>query len=88
LVQRAVKAMGVNQAAETYYQNGFDKGRLGSFQLVPCEKYEPDRILLLICSLHLSVDERAAGSRRLLFHFNGGSYTFDSNGYAAHRDDV
>ncbi|RMR10675.1 hypothetical protein ALP17_00331 [Pseudomonas savastanoi] len=88
LVQRAVKAMGVNQAAESYFQNGFDQGRLGSFQVVPCEKYEHDRILLLLCSLHLSVDERAAGSRRLLFHFKGGSYTFDSKRYATHRDDV
>lgn len=88
LVQRAVAALGVNQAAESYFQNGFDQGRLGSFQVVPCEKYEPDRVLLLLCSLHLSVDEYAAGSRRLLFHFKGGSYTFDSKAYAAHRDEV
>ncbi|KPC35516.1 Uncharacterized protein ABJ99_3926 [Pseudomonas syringae pv. cilantro] len=88
MVQRAVKAMGVNQAAESYFQNGFDQGRLGSFQVVPCEKYEPNRTLLLLCSLHLSVDDHAPGTRRLLFHFKGGSYTFDRNIYAAHRDSV
>ncbi|KPB36428.1 hypothetical protein ALP12_04419 [Pseudomonas savastanoi pv. phaseolicola] len=88
MVQRAVAALGVNQAAESYFKNGFEQGRLGSFQVVPCEKYEPDRVLLLLCSLHLGVDEHAAGSRRLLFHFKGGSYTFDRKIYAAHRNDV
>ncbi|AVB22197.1 MULTISPECIES: hypothetical protein [Pseudomonas syringae group] len=88
MVQRAFSAMGVSQAAEFYFQNGFDQGRLGSFQVVPCEKYEPNRTLLLLCSLHLSVDDHAPGTRRLLFHFKGGSYTFDRNIYAAHRDNV
>ncbi|MFA0996269.1 MULTISPECIES: hypothetical protein [Pseudomonas syringae group] len=88
MVQRAVSAMGVNQAAQIYFQNGLDQGLLGSFQVVPCEKYEPDRTLLLLCSLHLSVDNHAVGSRRLLFHFKGGSYTFDRTVYAAHRNDV
>ncbi|MCF5164884.1 hypothetical protein GIW45_12585 [Pseudomonas congelans] len=88
LVQRAVAAMGVNQAAEAYFQNGFDEGRLGSFQVVPCENYEPGRMLLLLCSLHLSVDDHAPGTRRLLFHFKGGSYIFDSTTYATHRDEV
>lgn len=55
---------------------------------MPCEKYEPDRVLLLLCSLHLSVDEHAAGSRRLLFHFKGGSYIFDRKIYAAYRNGV
>ncbi|RMP79401.1 hypothetical protein [Pseudomonas syringae] len=88
MVQRAVAALGVNQAAESYFKNGFEQGRLGSFQVVPCEKYEPDRVLLLLCSLHLSVDEHAAGSRRLLFHFKGGSYIFDRKIYAAYRNGV
>ncbi|PBP93845.1 hypothetical protein DB356_22580 [Pseudomonas congelans] len=88
LVQRAVAAMGVNQAAEAYFQSGFDEGRLGSFQVVPCENYEPGRMLLLLCSLHLSVDDHAPGTRRLLFHFKGGSYIFDSTTYATHRDEV
>ncbi|RMN97883.1 hypothetical protein ALQ50_02619 [Pseudomonas coronafaciens pv. coronafaciens] len=88
MVQRAFTAMGVNQAAASYFQDGFDQGRLGSFQVVPCEKYEPGRILLLLCSLHLSIDERSAGRRRLLFHFKGGSYTFDTKIYAEHRNDV
>ncbi|GAO94598.1 hypothetical protein PSA5_17795 [Pseudomonas syringae pv. actinidiae] len=88
MMQRAFSAMGVNKAAEFYFQNGFDQGRLGSFQVVPCEKYEPNRTLLLLCSLHLSVDDYAPGTRRLLFHFKGGSYTFDRNIYAAHRDSV
>ncbi|AKF49666.1 MULTISPECIES: hypothetical protein [Pseudomonas] len=88
MVQRAVAAMGVGQAAESYFQRGFDQGRLGSFQIVPCEKYEPGRMLLLLCSLHLSVDDHAPGRRRLLFHFKGGSYIFDSKVYAAHRDAV
>ncbi len=88
LVQRAVAAMGVNQAAEAYFQSGFDEGRLGSFQVVPCENYEPGRMLLLLCSLHLSVDDHAPGTRRLLFHFKGGSYIFDSATYATHRDEV
>lgn len=59
MMQRAFSAMGVNKAAEFYFQNGFDQGRLGSFQVVPCEKYEPNRTLLLLCSLHLSVDDYA-----------------------------
>ncbi|WP_432718816.1 hypothetical protein QQL38_22675 [Pseudomonas syringae] len=88
MVQRAVAAMGVGQAAESYFQSGFDQGRLGSFQIVPCEKYEPGRMLLLLCSLHLSVDDHAPGRRRLLFHFKGGRYIFDSKVYAAHRDEV
>ena len=88
LVQRAVAAMGVGQAAESYFQSGFDQGRLGSFQIVPCEKYEPGRMLLLLCSLHLSIDDHAPGRLRLLFHFKGGSYIFDSKVYAAHRDEV
>ncbi|PBQ19733.1 hypothetical protein CCL08_08590 [Pseudomonas congelans] len=88
LVQRAVAAMGVNQAAEAYFQSGFDEGRLGSFQVVPCENYEPGRMLLLLCSLHLSVDDHAPGTRRLLFHFKGGSYIFDSTTYVTHRDEV
>ncbi|MEX5570267.1 hypothetical protein Q1J55_20885 [Pseudomonas syringae] len=88
MVQRAVAAMGVGQAAESYFQSGFDQGRLGSFQIVPCEKYEPGRMLLLLCSLHLSIDDHAPGRRRLLFHFKGGSYIFDSKVYAAHRDEV
>ncbi|MGN2438676.1 hypothetical protein ALQ08_03860 [Pseudomonas syringae pv. delphinii] len=88
MMQRAFSAMGVNKAAEFYFQNGFDQGRLGSFQVVPCEKYEPNRTLLLLCSLHLSVDDYAPDTRRLLFHFKGGSYTFDRNIYAAHRDSV
>ncbi|MCF5466293.1 hypothetical protein [Pseudomonas syringae] len=88
MVQRAVTAMGVNQAVESYFKNGFDQGRLGSFQVVPCEQYEPNRILLLLCSMHLSVDDYAASGRRLLFHFKGGSYSFDSTIYAAYRNDV
>ncbi|OBS32680.1 hypothetical protein [Pseudomonas syringae] len=88
MVQRAVAAVGVNQAAESYFQNGLDQGRLGSFQVVPCEKYESGRMLLLLCSLHLSVDDHAPGRRRLLFHFKGGSYIFDSKVYTAHRDEV
>ncbi|WP_024420037.1 hypothetical protein, partial [Pseudomonas avellanae] len=30
MMQRAFSAMGVNKAAEFYFQNGFDQGRLGS----------------------------------------------------------
>lgn len=88
MVQRAFSAMGVNQAAESYFQDGFYQGRMGSFQVVPCEKYEPNRTLLLLCSLHLGVDDHAPETRRLLFHFKGGSYTFDRTIYAAHRDNV
>ncbi|SDW93939.1 hypothetical protein SAMN05444064_10942 [Pseudomonas syringae] len=88
LVQRAFGAMGVSQAAESYFQNGLGQGRLGGFQVVPCEKYEQNRTLLLLCSLHLSVDDHAPGTRRLLFHFKGGSYTFDRDIYEAFRSDV
>ncbi|OUM05602.1 hypothetical protein BW686_19785 [Pseudomonas syringae] len=88
MVQRGFQAMAVHQAAESYFKHGFDQGRLGSFQIVPCEKYDATRTLMLLCSLHLSVDEYSGGGRRLLFHFKGGIYTFDSRAYERHREDV
>lgn len=88
LVRRSYDAMGVYQAAQAYFESGFDQGRLGSFQIVPCARSEPDQCTLLLCGLHLNVDEYSAGGRRLLFYFKGGSYTFDGHLYAPYRDDV
>ncbi|CAM3219934.1 hypothetical protein BZK31_16085 [Pseudomonas floridensis] len=88
MVQRAFSALGIEQAAEAYFQHGVDQGRLGSFQIVPCERLDDKRVSMLLCSLRLSVDEHSGGARRLLFFFKGGSYAFDTQAYAAHRDDV
>jgi hypothetical protein len=88
LVRRSFDAMGVYEAAEAYFQQGYDQGRLGSFQIVPCARFEPDQSLLLLCGLHLNTDGFSAGGRRLLFYFKGGSYVFDGKAYAAYREDV
>ncbi|QHF01591.1 MULTISPECIES: hypothetical protein [Pseudomonas syringae group] len=88
LVRRSFDAMGVYQAASAYFERGLDNGRLGSFQIVPCAKSESGQILMLLCGLHLVTDAYSAGSRRLLFFFKGGSYTFDSSRYATYRSDV
>ncbi|MCF5707934.1 hypothetical protein GIV19_11585 [Pseudomonas syringae] len=88
MVQRAFGALGIREAVESYFQHGIDQGRLGSFQIVPCEHYDSNRVLMVLCSLRLTVDERSAGGRRLLFFFKGGSYLFDLHAYGACRDDV
>lgn len=88
LVRRSFHAMGVHEAAHAYFQQGFDSGRLGSFQIVPCASLEAGQSLVLLCGLHLSVDEYSAGGRRLLFYFKGGAYVFESAVYARYRADV
>ncbi|MCD5994344.1 hypothetical protein KDX38_12050 [Pseudomonas sp. CDFA 602] len=88
MVKRSFAAMGIFQAAEAYFLGGFDQGHLGSFQVVPCKRHGPDEILILLCSLHVSTDTYSAGTRRLLFHFKGGSYVFSRKIYQAHRDEV
>ena len=88
LVRRSFHAMGIYQAANTYFDHGFDNGRLGSFQIVPCARVETGQCLVLLCGLHVSVDEYSGGGRRLLFYFKGGAYVFESGAYARHRADV
>ena len=88
LVRRSFSAMGVYEAAEAYFQRGIDTGHMGSFQIVPCVSSTTHESLLLLCGLHLNIDEYSAGGRRLLFYFKGGSYVFDSNVYPSYREDV
>ncbi|MEE4820868.1 hypothetical protein V2K62_24075 [Pseudomonas alliivorans] len=88
LVRRSFEAAGIYQAAGAYFQSGSGRSRLGSFQIVPCAQMGNGQVLMLLCGLQLVADAYSAGGRRLLFFFKGGSYTFDSQTYAAHREDV
>lgn len=88
LVRRAFQALGVYQAANAYFDHGLDNGRLGSFQIVPCARVETGHCLVLLCGLHMSVDEYSGGGRRLLFYFKGGAYVFERSVYTRHRADV
>jgi len=88
MVGRSFTAMGAYQAAEAFFQRGFDQGRLGSFQVAPCKQQGSDAIQLLLCSMHLSADRYSAGTPRLLFHFKGGTYLFSNKTYQAHRETV
>ncbi|MGV8918259.1 MAG: hypothetical protein ACOH2R_10755 [Pseudomonas sp.] len=88
LVHRSFDAMGVEGIVKAYFDRGFEIGGFKYFQIVPCEKTVSGMLSVLLCGLALSVDTRSAGQRRLVFHFKGGSYRFDLDLYAKHRESV
>jgi hypothetical protein len=88
LVRRSFDAMGIKQIAKAFFDGDVESGQLGSFQIVPCEKTASGEVSVLLCGLHLSSDDYSQGRQRLIFHFKGGSYSFDNAAYATHRDSV
>jgi hypothetical protein len=88
LVRGSFHNLGVSQIAEAFFDGNIASTRLGSFQIIPCEKSASGAISLLLCGLQLGSDGYTGGQRRLIFHFKGGVYQFDREAYAAHRASV
>ena len=88
LVRRSFKALGVYKTAEAYFDGTIDLGQMQNFHIMPCENTASDELSLLLCGLKLSSDVYSAGPRRLILHFKGGSYRFNRDTYARHRESV
>lgn len=88
LVRRSFDNLGISQIAEAFFDADSASTRLGSFQIIPCEKSASDGIAVLLFGLQLASDDYSAGQRRLILHFKGGVYRFDPEAFDKHRDSV
>ncbi|WP_297844388.1 hypothetical protein [Pseudomonas sp.] len=95
MVQASFSAMRINQYAREFLQRGTGAGRVGSFQIVPCERTADGEIRIFLCALQVNalevVDEGwfwKTSVRDLVFRLVGGAYAFSSDRYAPSRNEI
>lgn len=87
-VRESFDGLGINQMADAFFRGNLEPDALGDFQVIPCEKTVSGEVSVLLCALHLSAEYSQGSRRRLILHFKGGGYKFDSRAYAQHRSTV
>ncbi|MDY7563208.1 hypothetical protein QN382_05460 [Pseudomonas sp. 10B1] len=95
LVQASFSAIRVNDYARAFFQRGTGAGRIGSFQIVPCDRTRDGQIRIFLCALQINaleiVDEGwfwNNNTRDLVLRLVGGVYEFSRDNYASSRDQI
>ncbi|MEB0079951.1 hypothetical protein QN386_06485 [Pseudomonas sp. CCI3.2] len=95
LVQASFNAIRVNEYAQAFFRRGTGAGRIGSFQIVPCERTANGEIRVFLCALRINalavIDDSWFWDnthRDLVLHLVGGVYAFSTARYAPFREQI
>lgn len=95
LVENTFQAMRINDFAQDFFTSNVGKGRLGAFQVVPCERNAAGEVLVLLCALHISANSQVTdlgfwtrSKQEMVLYIKGGVYSFSRDRYAPYREGI